>query len=209
MPKRSWLGGGPECYQSGMNRIKDLREARGLSTAALAVMVGTSQPQISRLEKGERKLTEDWMRRIAKALDVRPSDLLSTATIAEFETELQPYLPEASHELAGPLSARDLSYFKVLGASLDRAGITKGKVILVDRSRAAIEARKTGDILVVEVQPRDGDRPRKLLILRQFIAPALLTTNRFGLNVSFAIDTPDFVVAIKGVMVPEAPKPAA
>jgi len=65
------------------NRIRELREAANLTLETVAERAGTSPQQISRLEKGERKLSPDWMRRVAKALAVRPSELL------EFEgTEL-------------------------------------------------------------------------------------------------------------------------
>lgn len=59
-----------------MNKIKEIRELRGLSQARLADLIGTSQPQIDRLEKGQRKLTTDWMARIAAALNCKQSDLL-------------------------------------------------------------------------------------------------------------------------------------
>jgi phage repressor protein C with HTH and peptisase S24 domain len=43
---------------------------------ALADRAGTSAPQINKLEKGERRLTVDWMVRLGKALGVDPTDLL-------------------------------------------------------------------------------------------------------------------------------------
>jgi transcriptional regulator with XRE-family HTH domain len=58
------------------NRIREMRELRGLSQKKLADAVGTSQPQIDRLEKGDRGLDQDWMFRLAKALDCQPADLL-------------------------------------------------------------------------------------------------------------------------------------
>lgn len=60
-----------------MNRIRELREARGWSQAQLALAADTSQPQIDRLEKGERRLTEQWMRRLARVLEVEPAALLA------------------------------------------------------------------------------------------------------------------------------------
>jgi DNA-binding XRE family transcriptional regulator len=58
------------------NRIRDLRRARGLTLEQLAEAVGTSYQQVMRLEKGERRLTVDWMVRIAPALGVAPADLM-------------------------------------------------------------------------------------------------------------------------------------
>lgn len=59
------------------NRIKELRDTRGLSLEQVADAAGTSFQQIQRLEKGKRRLTDDWMRRIAPALGVAPAALLS------------------------------------------------------------------------------------------------------------------------------------
>lgn len=184
-------------YQFGMNRIGKLREERGLTQADLARMIRTSQPQIQRLENGERKLTEDWMRRIARALDVEPADLLATATRAEFADDLKPYLPEASDDLAKPLKARNLRYSKVLRPSLELAGIPRGKIILVDYSPSAVKAVRTGDLVVVALQFTEGD---PVLLLRQFVAPSLLTTNRRGRNTSFSLEGEEFGVTLKGVV---------
>jgi phage repressor protein C with HTH and peptisase S24 domain len=61
------------------NRIRELREALGWSQTDLALKLvpKTSQPQIDRLEKADRRLTVDWMGRVAAALKVSPRDLLS------------------------------------------------------------------------------------------------------------------------------------
>lgn len=58
------------------NRIRELRQRLGLSQAALAERIGSSQPQIDRLEKNGRRLTDDWMRRLAAGLECQPADLL-------------------------------------------------------------------------------------------------------------------------------------
>lgn len=186
------------------NRIAALRERRGLSQAELAKLVGTSQPQIQRLEADQRRLTVGWMRRIARALDVEPADLLAAATRAEFDNDLEVYLPEASGDLAKPLNARHLRYFKVLRPSVELAGIPRGKIILVDHSPATLKAKRTGDVLALQLTFEDGDT---VLLLRQYVAPALMTTNRNGRNTSFALDGEDFSVAIKGVVVnPDRPE---
>lgn len=58
------------------NRIKELREAKGLSSRQLAKLVKTSAVQMGRLEKGQCKLTLEWMLRIGKALDAPLSELV-------------------------------------------------------------------------------------------------------------------------------------
>ncbi len=56
--------------------IRRIRKQRGLSAKGFAARIGTSPPQITRLEKGQRGLTELWLKRIAKGLDVAVNDLL-------------------------------------------------------------------------------------------------------------------------------------
>lgn len=65
------------------NRIQEIREARGLSAIELAEKVNTSRGQIYQLEKSERRLTVDWMNRLARALKCRPQDLMVSAESCE------------------------------------------------------------------------------------------------------------------------------
>jgi phage repressor protein C with HTH and peptisase S24 domain len=69
------------------NRIRDFRQRAGLSMQALADLAGTSAPQINKLEKGERRLTVDWMVRLGRALSVDPKELM---LIEEGATEAVP-----------------------------------------------------------------------------------------------------------------------
>lgn len=57
-------------------RLIKAREAAGLSTYKLADLVRTSQAQISRLERGERKLTKEWAERLSGPLGVSAQDLM-------------------------------------------------------------------------------------------------------------------------------------
>ncbi|MEM6462791.1 MAG: S24 family peptidase [Pseudomonadota bacterium] len=56
--------------------IRDLRESRGMTQARLAQLTATSQPQIRRLEAGERRLTKDWAERLAPHLGVSALELM-------------------------------------------------------------------------------------------------------------------------------------
>lgn len=58
------------------NRIKTLRQAKGWPMQRLADEVGTNKSQISKLEKGERRLSQQWMERLAAVLGCTPADLL-------------------------------------------------------------------------------------------------------------------------------------
>lgn len=60
-------------------QLKAFREARHLSQAALADLVGCGQGDIAKLETGTKRTTVDWMVRIASHLDVEPKDLMPPA----------------------------------------------------------------------------------------------------------------------------------
>ena len=188
--------------QTGMNRIRELREARGLSAADLAEKVGTSQPQITRLERGERRLTVDWMQRIAKALDCQPSDLMATATLAEFQEEITPYDPPplfASSTRA--LASKGLGYFTIKADSVSQLGIAPGDIVLIDMSQKAVDGVKTGDVVIAQLYHPDPQVMQARTVVRQFIAPNLLVTNRPSNNLVVTMVNEAFEAHIKGVVV--------
>ena len=63
------------------NRITEIRRAKGLSLAAVAIAVGTTKSQIKKLEDGDRRLTLDWMHPISKALGVSLTDLIPSSAL--------------------------------------------------------------------------------------------------------------------------------
>lgn len=60
------------------NLIREMREERGLSRNQLAAKVGCHPNQIVKLERSERRLTDKWIYRLARALRCSPSDLLES-----------------------------------------------------------------------------------------------------------------------------------
>lgn len=66
------------------NRIWELRRQKNMTALVLAEKVGTTAQQIGRLEKSKRRLTTDWMVRIAAALDVPPEALITAEDTKEF-----------------------------------------------------------------------------------------------------------------------------
>ncbi len=75
-----------------MNRLRELRRAAGLTQAELAERINVTQPQITNLEMGKRKITADYMGRLAGALHCEPSDIISEPApqerLADFATRL-------------------------------------------------------------------------------------------------------------------------
>lgn len=61
------------------NRIREHRKRLGWSQEKLADEAGTTTQQVSRLEKSQRRLADEWLERLARALAVTKADLLSDA----------------------------------------------------------------------------------------------------------------------------------
>lgn len=59
------------------NRLRELRERKGLTQQELADEVRCSKMQISTLERGRPSLDIVWMKRLAPYLDCEPGDLLN------------------------------------------------------------------------------------------------------------------------------------
>jgi|GEM_PF-449502 len=66
----------PLGFGETMSMIRTLREAKGMTQAQLAELAATSQPQIRRLEAGERQLSKEWAQRLAPHLGVAASHLM-------------------------------------------------------------------------------------------------------------------------------------
>ena len=58
------------------NNIRTFRQSKNWTLQNLADAASTSKSQIDKLEKGERRLTVEWMVRLAKPLGCDPRDLL-------------------------------------------------------------------------------------------------------------------------------------
>lgn len=59
------------------NRAKELRELRGLSVQKAAELIGTKRDTLYKLERGQRTMTEDWQRRLARVYEVPARDIVS------------------------------------------------------------------------------------------------------------------------------------
>lgn len=62
---------------SSVNNIAAFREAKGWKRPELAKRMRTSAQTVERLEKGQRKLSQDWIDKAAEALGVTPAEIIS------------------------------------------------------------------------------------------------------------------------------------
>lgn len=152
------------------NRIKELRELRGWSQDDLAEKVGTTNQQIGRLENGERKLSLDWMERLAKPLRVAIPELIDIsgqmkiirlignvqAGIFQMPLEEQPYDGEwISIPLDdGIMKCRPYA-LKVMGPSMNRV-YAEGTVLVCCHLEDLQEEPISGKRYIIEDQNEFG-----------------------------------------------------
>lgn len=110
-------------HQTGANRlmavgnnIEALREARGWKRPRLAALMGTTPQQVERLEKGQRKLSLEWIEKAATALEVDPSQIIAADPDVRVAPLTQPY-PDGSQSIA--LRQVDLGFSMGDGANID------------------------------------------------------------------------------------------
>ena len=161
-------------YGLGMTQIKKYRELAGLTQKDLAARVNTSQPQIMRLERGERKLTREWAERLAPALGINAkallfSDLEETAALpspalvsqvhvrgevqagmwTEFdgfdEAEID-YVPT----VPGRYSTLEQFAYRVVGSSMNKARFYNGDFVICVPYFMARSEITHDDFVVVE-----------------------------------------------------------
>lgn len=182
------------------HRIREIRESKGLSMAQVAEKIGTTQASVSRIETGQRELTEGWMRSIAKALEVDPIDLIEMAAFVDLRDEVAATELAVPGPISGLLNSREIEFLHLVASNVSLAGYERGADVAFVCSGDVPTRVKTGDIVLVRVRRRsDGTTVR---IVRQFIAPSSLATNRAGRNVIINLDEPRFEIEILGIAEP-------
>lgn len=181
-----------------MNRVAEWRKKRNLSQAGLAERMGTTQPTVQRLETGAQTLTEDWMMRLSNALDISPIDLLGVAIVAELRNEVEPQLIPLDESMTAAMARKGLASYRVIACPLSNLGIKIGMALPVDTSPVTLADLQTGAVVVARIAPKEAPEG-SVLVLRQFVAPGLLTTNRPRRNAALSIDDEDLAVTIVGV----------
>ncbi|MBQ2886378.1 MAG: helix-turn-helix transcriptional regulator [Alphaproteobacteria bacterium] len=70
------------------NRIKEIRKEKGLTQAQLAEKIGVFQSVVQKVEAGTTDLNLHWMKKLSKALDVSPLELLPDEFITRDEVKI-------------------------------------------------------------------------------------------------------------------------
>ena len=74
-----------------MLRIKELREARGMSQTDLGKLLGTTGVSVGRYERDPGRVTVPMLEHMAKALQCRVSDLLGSGLVTDQPITILPY----------------------------------------------------------------------------------------------------------------------
>lgn len=101
-------------YHPGMSEIARLRSRHGLTQQQLAELAGTSQPQIKRLESGERKLTKEWALRLAPHLKTTAEALLFPAPKDSIDRMLENLPKDVADDLHDEFERRVLHTQKLI-----------------------------------------------------------------------------------------------
>jgi transcriptional regulator with XRE-family HTH domain len=104
-------------------RIRELREASGLSQETLALRLGIPRPSVSQIENGERKVCAEELQKMAQIFNISVDDLLNPRKEHQvvIRKERKPFRKKAGLRISVP--AKNLSKFKeVLLYILNRVG---------------------------------------------------------------------------------------
>ena len=73
-----------------MSRLRELREGAVLTMRELSQMSGVSEDAITKIENDHRRARPSTIRRLAKALDVEPRELMASSREAPHPTRKRP-----------------------------------------------------------------------------------------------------------------------
>ncbi|HLY56366.1 MAG TPA: LexA family transcriptional regulator [Stellaceae bacterium] len=153
------------------NRLREWREREGLSMQALAERIGTSAPQINKLEKGERRLTLDWMTRLAAGLGCEPRDLMPEGEPPRRLPGGEAALGPAPH----PIDPRDLIPVRsaARGGSEQEMFLTDGPIDYVRRPPSLAHVRDAYSIYMLGDSMTPRFRQGQLLHVNPYKPPQL------------------------------------
>jgi putative transcriptional regulator len=159
------------------NRIRRLREARGLTQDRLGELVGSDKFKLSRIETGKQPLDLDLATKIARVLDVTIAEVLGIEEGGGLSEEAAPYEADSGdplRRLEDPQRNRTL--YRVTCNALDELGIRAGDVVLVDFSADAVKRLRPLQPVIAQLYD-PSELTRAVTLVRQFVPPSLLVTN--------------------------------
>lgn len=153
-----------------MSKVEQLRLDRKMSMETLAQHLDTTTSTVNRIEKGETRLISPWVEKLAAAFAVSPLEILSEElelALIGRPGDVEPFQPPDGAKMPGAMGG-DL--YVCRSSVLSEIGLKTGDILVVERGGDLI----TGDAVIVRIT---GSGPDAGLYLRQYVQPALYTTN--------------------------------
>jgi transcriptional regulator with XRE-family HTH domain len=155
------------------NNIERLREERGWKRPELARRMGTTPQQVERLEKGQRRLTSDWIDKAAGALEVEPAMIIVAGK--DFPAQaLQPLRPPA------PPRAGDDDVVEITALDLS---LSMGPGTLIEEFVES-EPIKMSLNLVQSITRTPSDRLRLVRGIGDSMEPTLRSSDRVMVDIN-------------------------
>jgi phage repressor protein C with HTH and peptisase S24 domain len=154
-----------------MNRIREWRRRRDLTLEQLGMILGTSNQQISRLEKGERRLTVDWLLRIAKALQVEPDELLDPNDRPGIRTPIEQEVRLVQQSSGGSSQSERIPVLGAARGGVEQEMYLDDPIDWVHRPTMLRDVRGAYAIYVVGESMSPRYRPGTLLFVNPFKPP--------------------------------------
>jgi transcriptional regulator with XRE-family HTH domain len=170
-----------------------------MTQAELARRVGAVQSQIGFLERGERRLTVDWMGRIAAALGVAPQDLMNSPALQLGDSEVEPVVLDDRGAVAEALAIKGLHIYRVLKDNVAGAGVRAGDEITVEQTEDAIVRARSGDVLLCTLRTIQLQEAR--LVLCVYVEGDLFVTHRQTNKIAVRRDDPSVRIDPVGVVI--------
>lgn len=181
------------------NRIRELRKAVKKTLQTVANDVGSTTTTIQRMERGDVELVHPLLESVAAALGVGWLDLLGVASqsaLTGLAESGAPFAAKPDDALAPDRLGAHESPFEMRDDSLSKIGIASGDVLIFDVSAKAVRDVATGDVVVAQVY--GPGIANAVTVIREYVAPSLLITNRRR-GRQDVLDLDEIDAAIKGV----------
>jgi UDP-N-acetylglucosamine 1-carboxyvinyltransferase len=172
--------------------IRDARQHRGLTQAALAELLGTSQSAVNRMEQGGQNLTMDMLARVGAALE---SDIVSIGPKAPMHLRV-----EGGTTLSGSIdvkSSKNAGVALLCASLLNKGTTTLRKLARIDEVDRIIEVLESigvecrwlnadNDLRItppqtLDLDGMDEDAARRTRSMIMLLGPVLHRESQFGL----------------------------
>lgn len=178
--------------------FKQAKRQAGVTDDQIAGAIGGDRTIPSKILNGHRRMSLDWAKAFAQALDVPLATILEKAGVADpstaqqlkpgfVESDAAPFVSRGMEDrapltLAQAFGAKPgVDVWTVKGRAMVLAGFLPGDFILVDTHAA--ERVKAGDAVIAQVYGRSGART----VFRRFEPPVLIAAGTdpgdFGVHV--------------------------